>query len=144
MNNKENILISLTSHHATNIFAGLKLVELRRRTMHVLPGTTVWIYVKIPVGSIIGKVKIRAVHTSSPATLWRRFGSISGLTRSEFFEYFDGVEQGTALMLESAELLDQALPLKTLRKITRGFQPPQFFTRLAARNPVLNAIRATN
>ena len=42
----ENILISLESRHAKNIYSGEKKIELRRRTMHVTPGTTVWIYEK--------------------------------------------------------------------------------------------------
>jgi predicted transcriptional regulator len=85
--NGENILISLESRHAENIFAGNKQVELRRRNMNVRPGTTIWIYVKLPIGSIIGRVRVGAVHASAPTTLWRRFGSVSGLSRSEFFGY---------------------------------------------------------
>ena len=69
MGNGEHILISLASRHAENIFAGPKLVEVRRRTMNVVPGTTVWIYVKLPVGSTIGRVKVGAVHVLSPTTL---------------------------------------------------------------------------
>ena len=141
MGNGEHILISLASRHAENIFTGRKLVELRRRTMHVVPGTTVWIYVKLPVGSIIGRVKIGAVHTSSPATLWRRFGPVSGLSRSEFFDYFNGVAQGIALVLEDAERLDSSLSLEVLREITKGFQPPQFFARLSAQHPLLGSLR---
>ena len=141
MGNGEHILISLASRHAENIFAGRKLVELRRRTMNVVPGTTVWIYVKLPVGSIIGRVKVGAVHVLSPTTLWRRFGSVSGLTRAEFFDYFDGVAQGVALVLQEAEGLGTSLPLDMLREITDGFQPPQFFARLSAQQPLLGSLQ---
>lgn len=140
MGNGEHILISLAARHAENIFAGHKLVELRRRTMHVLPGTTVWIYVKLPVGSIIGRVKVRAVHVSSPAILWRKFGSVSGLSRREFFDYFNGVVQGVALVLEDAERLHRSLSLKVLRDFLDGFQPPQFFSRLGAQHPLLGVV----
>lgn len=143
MGNGEHILISLASRHAENIFAGRKQVELRRRTMRVVPGTTVWIYVKLPIGSIIGRVKIGAVHASSPAALWRRFGSISCLSRSEFFDYFNGAVQGVALVLEDAERLHHSLSLEVLREITVGFQPPQFFARLSAQHPLLGVITAT-
>lgn len=142
MSNGENILISLESRHAENIFAGNKRVELRRRNMNVRPGTTIWIYVKLPIGSIIGRVRIGAVHASSPTALWRRFGSVSGLSRSEFFDYFNGVTQGVALVLEDAERLHRSLSLEVLREIAKGFQPPQFFARLTAQHPLLGAVTA--
>lgn len=143
MGNEEHILISLTARHADNIFSGHKQVELRRRTMRVAPGTTVWIYVKLPVGSIIGQARIRAIHASSPAALWRRFGSVSGLSRSEFFDYFDGVVEGVALVLEDAKRLRNSLSLDVLRELASGFQPPQFFARLGAQHPFLGAVTAT-
>lgn len=142
MHDVEHILISLSPRHAENIFAGRKLVELRRRTMNVLPGTIVWVYVKLPVGSIVGRAKIRSIHTSSPASLWRRFGSVSGLSRNEFFGYFEGVAGGVALVLENVERLNRSLSLESLRKAANGFQPPQFFSRLGAEHPLLTAIES--
>lgn len=141
MRNEEHILISLIPRHAENIFDGRKHVELRRRTMHIAPGTTAWIYVKLPVGAITGRVTISAIHTSSPASLWRRFGAVSGLSRSEFFEYFSGVTEGVALELIDTKELRQSISLTSLREISSGFQPPQFFARLVASNPVLKVVR---
>jgi predicted transcriptional regulator len=136
----EHILISLAPRHAENILSGHKQVELRRRTMHVVPGTTVWLYVKLPVGSIVGRVRIGAIHESSPAALWRRFGVVSGLCRKEFFDYFNGVAAGVALVLENAERLHRSLSLDVLRGLAAGFQPPQFFARLGAQHPLLEAV----
>ncbi len=141
MRNEEHILISLTPRHAENIFTGHKLVELRRRNMHITPGTKAWIYVKLPVGAIIGKVTIRAMHNSAPSTLWRRFGLVSGLSRSEFFDYFSGVSKGVALELEDVKMLRQPVSLAALRKVSSEFQPPQFFVRLAPSNSVLKSIK---
>ena len=140
MSDAEHILISLEPRHAENIFSGRKQVELRRRTMNVSPGTTVWIYVKLPVGSIIGRVNIVGVHSLSPAGLWRRFGSVSGLSRTEFFEYFSGAAAGVALVLENAQRLHGSLSLNMLRELAGGFHPPQFFARLGAKHPFLTAI----
>jgi predicted transcriptional regulator len=140
MANKQDILISLASRYAEKIFAGEKQVELRRRTMRVAPGATVWIYVKLPVGSIVGRARVEAVHASSPASLWRRFGLVSGLSREEFFEYFKGVTQGFALVLEGARRLRRSLSLDSLRRIAEGFNPPQFFVRLTAEHPLFSAV----
>ncbi|WP_368428345.1 transcriptional regulator [Sulfuricaulis sp.] len=139
----EHILISLSRRHADNIFSGRKQVELRRRSMNVLPGTTVWVYVKLPVGSVVGRAKVGAVHASSPATLWRRFGSISGLSRKEFFDYFEGVAAGVALVLENAQRLRSSLSLDALRELADGFHPPQFFARLGEKHPFLDAVAPT-
>lgn len=138
----QHILISLAARHAEKIFRGEKLVELRRRPMRVAPGTTVWIYVKSPVGSIVGRAKVDAIHTSSPATLWRRFKLTCGLSRSEFFEYFDGAAQGFALVLEGAQRLQQTLTLARLRQIANGFQPPQFFTWLTVDHRLFKTVVA--
>lgn len=140
MPNEKNILISLVSRHAENIFSGVKQVEFRRRSMHVDQGTTVWLYVKIPVGSIIGRATVQDVVRSSPNALWRRFGPVSGLSRKEFFEYFEGVDEGVALVLKNVEKLNGGISLSELREVESGFQPPQFFVRLNAEHPILGAV----
>lgn len=143
MVSNENILISLESRHAKNIFDGNKKVELRRRTMHIAPGTSVWIYEKLPVGSVTGKATVAAIHMDTPTKLWNDFGAVSGLTKAEFFNYFHDIKEGCALVLEHATTLKQPISLSYLRKAVVGFQPPQFFVRLADTNAVLLALRAT-
>lgn len=138
MNNQEQILISLAPRHAENIFAGRKQIELRRRSVNVAPGTIVWIYVTLPIGSIIGQAKITSVHKSSPSSLWRKFGAVSGLSKSEFLEYLDGLAEGVALVLEDVKTLEEPLTLETLRGIADGFNPPQFFIRLDEEHPLFD------
>jgi predicted transcriptional regulator len=137
---KQSILISLAKVYADKIFAGEKRVELRRRPMRIDPGTTVWIYVKLPVGSIVGRARIEAIHESSPESLWRRFGAVSGLTREEFFGYFEGVTKGVALVLAKATRLKSALSLDALRRVAKNFQPPQFFLELKYDHPLFVAV----
>ena len=132
----DHILISLEPRHAENILEGRKRVELRRRTMNVTIGSTVWMYAKLPVGSIIGRAIVAATHVLAPATLWRRFGAVSGISRSEFFEYFAGREQGIALELSDCRRLSHAFDLEALRRFHQCFQPPQFFTRLRRDTPL--------
>ncbi|NDI85398.1 transcriptional regulator [Undibacterium crateris] len=138
MNNQEHILISLAPRHAENIFAGRKKIELRRRSMNVAPGTIVWIYVTLPVGSIIGRAKIKAIHKASPNALWRQFGSVSGLVRGEFLKYLDGLEEGVVLELDDAKILSRPFSLDSLRDIAEGFNPPQFFIRLKEEHPLFD------
>lgn len=139
----EHILISLEDRHAENILAGRKFVELRRRFMNVAIGTTIWIYVKLPVGAVVGRARVSAVHSLAPSTLWRRFGAISGLTHREFGDYFEGVTTGFALTVEEAERLPRPISLRSLRQMSCGFQPPQFFMRLSVGGDLLNAFSET-
>lgn len=136
-----NILISLDHRHAQNIYAGTKKVELRRRVLHVSAGDIVWIYEKIPVGSVTGSASISAVHVASPARLWRRFGAVSGLSKAEFFDYFDGLGTACALELSQATKLSKPLSLEFLRNAVSNFQPPQFFLRLQTKQPILTALQ---
>jgi predicted transcriptional regulator len=138
----EHILISLAPRHAENIFDGVKHIELRRRPMNVEPGTIVWIYVTLPVGVLMGRAKIAALHTASPSSLWRKFGPVSGLARNEFLGYLDGLAKGFVLVLEDVKALREPLSLEALRAIAEGFNPPQFFIRIHERHPFFPSLTA--
>jgi predicted transcriptional regulator len=140
MEHQEHVLISLEERHAENIFAGTKHVELRRRAMNVKAGTVVWIYVKLPVGRVIGHAKVSAALSLAPSTLWRRFATVCGITRTEFFQYFEGVSKGFALGLHDPQRLAGTVSLTELRQVSAGFQPPQFFIRIAPDSALLQAI----
>lgn len=130
MSADEHVLISLDERHANNIFAGTKRVELRRRTMHVSEGTVVWLYVKCPIGCVLGQAVVAATHTLTLNQIWRRFGSCSGLQKMEFFDYFDGLKTGFVLELRNVKRLKVGISLDVLRDASIGFHPPQFFTRI--------------
>jgi predicted transcriptional regulator len=130
MTSNDHVLISLEERHANNIFAGTKRVELRRRTMHVAAGTVVWIYVKRPIGSVLGQAIVAATHALTPNQIWHRFGSCSGLAKAEFFHYFEGLSRAFVLELKDARKLKEGVPLDALREASSSFHPPQFFTRI--------------
>lgn len=135
-----NILISLEPRHAKSILSGDKKVELRRRAPRVLPGTVVWMYSKMPEGSIVGHAKIKKIHEASPQNLWKRFKSQVGVSRAEFFEYFSCRETGVAIELEDTRRLKNPVSLKELRSVDEFFQPPQFFKHLHLEETVTAAV----
>ncbi|SPA48448.1 conserved protein of unknown function [Cupriavidus taiwanensis] len=132
MSTNDHVLISLDERHANNILAGTKRVELRRRTMHVVSGTVVWLYVKQPVGSVVGRAVVAATHTLTPSQIWRRFGQCSGLKKAEFFDYVEGLETAFVLELKDVRRMQDPVPLDALRDASSRFHPPQFFTRIDA------------
>lgn len=130
MKNQEHLLISLEERHADNILAGTKNVELRRRTMHVNEGDFVWLYVKKPIGAVVGYAVVGECTTGAPASVWRRFGSVSGLMKSEFMSYFNGAAAAFALGVDAPKALMRPVALADLRGASPGFHPPQFYCRL--------------
>jgi predicted transcriptional regulator len=130
MQSTKHVLISLEERHATNILAGTKQVELRRRTMHVEPGSTVWLYVKKPVGAVVGFATVGATYSAAPSMVWRKYGAVSGLSRSEFISYFDGSVVASAMALSDSTKLKIPVTLDALRAAIPGFHPPQFYCRL--------------
>lgn len=141
MTDAQHILISLEPRHAENILTGRKRVELRKRSMNVDAGTTVWIYAKLPVGSVVGKARVSKVLAATPASIWRRFGKDTGVTKQEFSAYYGESEQAVVLVLEETTRFEQAISLAHLRKTTGSFYPPQFFIRLSPEHPVFKAMK---
>jgi predicted transcriptional regulator len=144
MIDNDHILISLNQCHAKNIYAGTKQVELRRRTMHIAPGSTIWIYEKVPVGAITGYAIVKAIKTASPQQLWNRYSSVAGLQRAEFFEYFANISSGCAIELGEVGQLKEPVRLEQLRKLMSSFQPPQFFARLSMAHPVFKVLNTSS
>jgi predicted transcriptional regulator len=130
MNDRKHLLISLEERHAENILAGTKRVELRRRIMHLNRGDIVWLYVKKPIGAVVGYFVVGDCVTASPESAWRRFGKFSGLLRQEFVEYFRDVVSAFILEVESPKKLKNHVLLTEIRAATAGFHPPQFYCRL--------------
>lgn len=139
MNISAHALISLEERFAEGILNGMKLVEFRRRSMRINVGTTIWMYVKVPVGKVVGSAEVGAMHSLAPTTLWRRYGDVSGLSRAEFFQYFEGAKQGFVLALDKPKRLLSPVPLEQLRLLNKAFQPPQFFQHLDCQGPLVSA-----
>lgn len=130
MNIKQHVLISLEERHAINILSGAKQVELRRRTMHVEPGSIIWLYVKKPIGAVIGYAVVGATYSAAPIKVWRKFEPVTGLSRDEFLSYFEGATSACAMGISAPKRLMRPIPLDELRAASPGFHPPQFYCRI--------------
>lgn len=139
MTPSSHALISLEERFAEGILSGVKLVELRRRPMRLSVGTTIWMYVKVPIGNVVGSAEVRSMHSLAPVTLWRRYGDVSGLSRAEFFEYFGDIKRGFVLVLDKPKRLPSPVSLERLRTLNGAFQPPQFFQHLDGQGPLVSA-----
>ena len=134
----ENILISVRPRHVDSIVCGEKTVELRRRSLQLSPGCRVWIYTTLPRGAIEATAIVRTVVSDRPSVIWRKYGHLSGITKSEFYEYYNGVNVAYAIVFSSVEKLIVSLALAEIRQHLGQFHPPQFFKRLAPGSAELN------
>lgn len=132
-----DVLISVEGRHAINMTRGKKTVEFRRRAIRVPPGCRVWIYSKIPHGSLEVFGIVSGTLEAPPGELWRLYGQQGAITRSEFESYFGGVGIGCAIQFQEIHCLRPALRLKDIRAKHASFHPPQFFKWLSANSPEL-------
>lgn len=116
------LLMSIQPQFATAILDGTKTVELRRKPPRNHPDIVI-IYGSGTAKAILGMARLNAIHTSTPADIWKKFGTASGLTRAEFDEYFSGSGTASAIELIDARRSSAQVPLKRLREV--GLEPPQ-------------------
>lgn len=141
MSINNDILISVDERHARNLIAGTKTLELRRRRINVDCGDRVWIYSKVPKGSVEAIGYVSSILSANPTDIWAQYASESGLSSKEFFDYYSGVELGHAIIFSKVVPLKFGIGLSDIRQHHETFQPPQFFQKLSASSPVLQLLR---
>jgi predicted transcriptional regulator len=132
----DHALISIHPEHVSGILNGEKTVEIRTRRARLDSGTTLWIYATLPLGEIRASAQVKNVSYLSPTRAWLHFEHSLGLTRSLFRTYVNGSSVVSVIELTSVIQLQDPVPLKRIRRIAPQFQPPQFFMRLHADDPV--------
>ena len=137
MNNADDILISVEERHTSNMLAGHKSVELRRKSLNISSGTRVWIYSKLPRGQVQALAVVDKVVTDTPKNIWKSYGAQSAISKSEFDAYFADAETGYAILFKEVRPLAPILNLSCIRKKIAQFHPPQFFKRLTHGSPEL-------
>ena len=121
------VLLSIRPHYVDLILRGQKTVELRRTNLRTGAGTPVLLYATHPVRAIVGMFALKAVIRDAPATLWRKVGPQSAVSRRVFDAYFDGAALAVGLVVGRTWTFPSPIPLELLRAHWPGFQPPQSF-----------------
>jgi predicted transcriptional regulator len=140
MNHNEHILISVQAKYVHKMLTGEKTVELRKRRLHIRPGTRVWIYTTAPNSVIEMSAVIDLVVIASPERIWRKYKASTGVCLKEFNEYFGASDTGCALVLKEIKKLKTHVNLADMRAASRRFHPPQFYTRLSIQSPALETL----
>jgi predicted transcriptional regulator len=129
---KSALLLSIRPKHAEKIFSGVKTVELRRTRPRLKNGDLVLVYVSSPTKALMGAFEVASVTAGSPNQIWKRFNGKSGLTKSEFDDYYEGAKQAFAVLLKQLWKFKKPVNLTQLRRKRIGFRPPQGYHYLTA------------
>lgn len=124
---KHALLISVRPRFAALIFAGTKIVELRRLRPRIGKGDLVFVYVSSPVMALEGAFEVGEVVAATPSSIWRRYNGGSGLSKREFDAYFKGKKTAYAILINRFWRLPVPVRLAKLRKERNGFHPPQSY-----------------
>lgn len=124
------VMISLTPTYGKLIMSGTKTVELRNRIVRIEPLTTVWMYVKLPVGKVVAHVDVEQVIHDRPFAIWRSYERRMCIERTQFERYVGDRVQVSAIVLQRPVKVDEPLSIAGIRSRLRGFQPPQFYYRI--------------
>ncbi|MHA1409731.1 MAG: ASCH domain-containing protein, partial [Candidatus Odinarchaeia archaeon] len=93
-----NIILSIKPKYCEKIKSGTKTYEFRKSIFKRKIGK-VFIYSSSPVQKIIGTFEIDNIINDTPHKLWEICNGSSGLSKSEFFNYFNNTKQGYALKI---------------------------------------------
>lgn len=127
-NSRSVVLLSIHPQYVSKIFDGSKQVELRRVQ---LPKTIkyVVVYATTPVQRVIGFFEVGDVSTTTPESLWREFGHVAGVDRSEFFKYYTGAKSAVGIAVKRTYQLPNPIPLRSLNP---DLTPPQGYRYLSS------------
>jgi len=76
---------------------------------------------------LVGRAEVAEVKVAPIAQIWRAHGSETGISRSEYNDYFEGLNEAVAIRLVNVRRLANPRPLRDLRSRLSGFQPPQSY-----------------
>lgn len=127
MESNTALLVSIRPRFVEQIFAGTKTVELRRIRPRVKTGDLVIVYASGSQKALVGAFQVGNLVALSPTTIWRRYSSKTGLTRSECDTYFTGLTTGFAIEIARTWQLPVPVQLETLRSQRGGFHAPQSY-----------------
>lgn len=119
-----DVLLSIRPKYVRLIFSGKKRFEFRKKIFKKLNSGLVYIYSSTPERKVVGSIKFSQIYSDKPKTLWSQFSKEAGITKKDFFKYFDKCHLGYAIEIESYNLF--AIPIDPYLAIP-GFKPPQSF-----------------
>ena len=116
-----DILMSIKKEFCDKIFAGRKMVELRKdRPLPLLP-CRVFVYESKGCGMVVGEFVCSAVERMDIESIWRLYSGMVCVSRAKFDKYYGGRDIGCVWHIRDARRYEAPVPLS----VFRVFDPPQ-------------------
>jgi predicted transcriptional regulator len=131
---KSTLLLSIHPRFVNDLISGVKRVELRRRLPRIGKDDLVVIYATAPTKAIVGYFTVQSIERLPLELLWQKVTNIAGVTRKEFFSYFDGLTEGVGIYVREVVIFSRSSSLSELKHLWPGFHPPQGFRYLNSRS----------
>ncbi len=124
---RRDLILSIKPEYSDKILVGAKTVELRRRfPLAAGKGAVAYIYSTSPIRALVGAAEIQDVERLPISTLWRRHGKSASIGKTDFETYFQGLDEGYALLMARPRSFLRPLDLAELKE-RFGFKAPQSY-----------------
>lgn len=104
---------------------GTKKFEFRRKIFKRKNVDTVVVYATKPVGKVVGEFEIKQVISDTPKSLWTMTAQYAGLDKTDFYNYFEGLDEAFAIQISKVTPYKKQLDLNELED--RNIKAPQSF-----------------
>lgn len=133
-----NVLLSIRPKYVEAITEGRKSFEFRKSIFKYHPVERIYLYATKPVSKVVGSFKVGEIICREPKLLWQEFGPLSGVSSTEFFEYFKDNDVGFAIEIKDLEVFQT--PLNPSLFI-EGFTPPRSFKYIDGQLSCMNTLK---
>ena len=117
-----NVIMSIKPKYAQAILDGSKLYEYRKRLPKNTDIDKVYIYASKPIMAIIGEFTIGSIISDTPQKVWELTKNEGGITRSQFFSYFNGRDTAHAIKIKGVKQFPTPIDPK---QVIKDFTAPQ-------------------
>lgn len=119
-----NVILSIKPKYARKILDGEKLFEFRKKVFKRNDIDRVYLYATSPICRLLGFFTYSSILEGTPVSLWEKTKKFSGISHSEYFNYFFDTELAFAIKIDKVVRFIEPLdPKKTLNP----FSAPQSF-----------------
>lgn len=118
------VLLSIKPEFVEKIFSGEKKFEYRRSIFKDKSVDTIIIYATMPVGKVVGEIKIKSILNFEIEYLWEKTKSSSGISYDFYKSYFHDKDTGYAIQIK--EVKEYKNPF-SISKLGNSMRPPQSF-----------------
>ena len=101
-----NAILSIKPEYVSEIIAGRKRYEYRK-AVFTKPVDKVYIYSSAPVSKVVGEFEPIEVLKGTPAEIWQKTKSYSGIKKEWYDQFFDGRVTAYAIRIKNLKIYDE-------------------------------------